>query len=87
MILFDHEVARCLENDFFSLPDQLLARVLPHSARGGTAYDLALQEAQSVMTRHWSTERYASFAPERRTKPKLATGRLWLSSCRMENVA
>lgn len=57
VILFDHEMTTCVENDFTSTPDELLSRVLPHQARGGTDYTSALTTTQSLMQRHWSTER------------------------------
>ena len=57
VILFDHDHACCINNDFASTPDQLLERVLPYNARGGTDYTGALSTAQGVMEAHWSTER------------------------------
>jgi hypothetical protein len=57
VILFDHHMTTCVENDFDSSPDQLLGCVLPHEARGGTDYTSALTITQSIMENHWSTER------------------------------
>ena len=57
VILFDHLVTTCVQNDFVSSPDQLLDLVLPHEARGGTNYSSALTTTQSVMENNWSTER------------------------------
>jgi hypothetical protein len=57
VILFDHHMTTCVQNDFSSTPDQLLDLVLPHEARGGTDYTSALLTAQSVMEGNWSTER------------------------------
>jgi hypothetical protein len=58
VLLFDHEVISCLENDFVSAADQLLNAVLAHPSRGGTDYTAALKAAQAVMTAYWSSERY-----------------------------
>lgn len=57
VLLFDHDIVNCVSNDFTSSPDQLLGMVLPHGARGGTNYRLAVTTAQQVMEQHWSTER------------------------------
>jgi hypothetical protein len=57
VILFDHSVNICIQNNFDSSPDQLLALVLPHEAGGGTNYTSALTASQQVMERNWSTER------------------------------
>jgi len=57
VILFDHHVTTCIQNDFSSSPDQLLNLVLPHETRGGTNYTSALTTTQDVMQHNWSTER------------------------------
>ncbi|KAG6331499.1 hypothetical protein ID866_7590 [Astraeus odoratus] len=57
VILFNHNVAAVLENDFTSNPDQLLDILLPHDADGGTNFTSAVTEAQAVLERNWSTER------------------------------
>lgn len=50
VILFDHQITTCVQNDFNSSPDQLLDLVLPHEARGGTDISAsALTTTQSVM--------------------------------------
>lgn len=59
VILFDHAVIKCLENDFMGSPDVLLNAVLQYRAGGGTNYSLAIRSAQEVMERHWSTDRQA----------------------------
>lgn len=58
VILFDSTSNAPVTNDFTSTPDELLNLLLPHGARGGTSYDLALREAQTCMNDNWSTERY-----------------------------
>jgi len=57
VLLFDSDILNCVSNDFRSSPDQLLSMVLPHGARGGTNYNLAIRTAQTVMQQNWSTER------------------------------
>ncbi|KZP16668.1 hypothetical protein FIBSPDRAFT_794044 [Athelia psychrophila] len=57
VILFDHTMINPLTHDFSSSPDQLLAALLPYGAAGGTDYTSAIQNAQAVMERNWSTER------------------------------
>ncbi|KAG2340542.1 hypothetical protein BDR05DRAFT_937722 [Suillus weaverae] len=57
VILFDMSTTNAIVNDFSSSPDQLLNAMLPHSAYGGTSFTAAIQQARSVMERHWSTER------------------------------
>ncbi|KAI0089047.1 hypothetical protein BDY19DRAFT_993280 [Irpex rosettiformis] len=57
VILFDHELHRAVTNDFASTPDALINSLLQYGARGGTNFDLALQEAKRCMENHWSTER------------------------------
>lgn len=58
VVLFDHSAAEVLSNDFNSSPDQLLARVLAYAVGGGTNFNKALDTAERIMQRHWSTERY-----------------------------
>jgi len=59
MILFDHSPATCISNDLARSPDELLNSVVSRQTGGGTNYTAALTEAQSVMTQHWSNDRYA----------------------------
>lgn len=58
VILFDHHIYQSVVNDFTSSPDGLLGQILPYGSGGGTDYTLAIKEAQTVMERNWSTERY-----------------------------
>jgi hypothetical protein len=60
VILFDHEVTTAIANDFRNGPDALLNVVLAYHARGGTDYELAMSTVQTVMERHWSTDRFVS---------------------------
>ncbi|KAG2340343.1 hypothetical protein BDR05DRAFT_889963 [Suillus weaverae] len=57
VILFDSSVTNAFVNDFVSSPDQLLDAVLRYGANGGTNFTAAVQQSQSVMEQHWSTER------------------------------
>ena len=59
LILFDHSPATCLSNDLARTPDELLNSIVSQQSGGGTNYTLALTQAQSVMTQHWSNDRYA----------------------------
>jgi hypothetical protein len=61
LIFFNHEPSTCIENDFTSSPDELLATALHFNANGVANFSGALQKAQEVMTSHWSTKRYGSF--------------------------
>lgn len=65
VILFDDTGYAPVTNNFTSTPDELLNLVLPHGARGGTDYDLALRQVQTCMTNNWSTERYVIAAQYR----------------------
>ncbi|KAF8428935.1 hypothetical protein L210DRAFT_3623712 [Boletus edulis BED1] len=58
VVLFDHEVAAPIVNDFTSAPDQLLDALLGFDTDGGTNFGLAVQQAQAVMEQSWSTERF-----------------------------
>ena len=69
VILFDHTRATCISNDFARSPDELLNAVVSRQAGGGTDYTGALTEAQSIMTQHWSNERYAIQPVSRRHRP------------------
>lgn len=60
IILFNHEVDICTDNDLTSTPDELLTESLGYLARGATNYTLALDESQAVMERNWSPERLVS---------------------------
>lgn len=57
VILFDHTVTRSFENDFKHTADNLLQNLLQYQAQGGTNYEVAVQETEVVMRKHWSTER------------------------------
>ena len=57
VVLFDHNVETPIVNDFASTPDQLLDALLGFGTQGGTDCGLAIQQAQAIMERHWSTER------------------------------
>ena len=46
-----------LENDFASAPDQLLAAALKHRPEGGANSTGAINLAQTVMERCWSTDK------------------------------
>ncbi len=59
VVLFDHHIVRGVTNDLTSSPEDLLNGLLQYQARGGTDYDLALSDAQNVMTESWSPERCA----------------------------
>ncbi|KAG1738825.1 uncharacterized protein EDB91DRAFT_1329291 [Suillus paluster] len=56
VILFQSSITNAFVNDFVSSPDQLLDAVLRYDADGGTNFTVAVQQAQSVMEQHWSTE-------------------------------
>ncbi|KAF8840167.1 hypothetical protein BDN67DRAFT_952189 [Paxillus ammoniavirescens] len=57
VILFDSVVTQALHSDLGSSADQLLNILLPYRAHGGTNFASAIQTAQDVMQRGWSTER------------------------------
>ena len=57
VILFDNGVETPIVNDFASTPDQLLDTLLGFGSHGGTNFSLAIQQAQAIMERSWSTER------------------------------
>jgi len=57
LIFFSDNPSVCVENDFTSTPDQLLASSLRYTPYGCENYTLALQKAQTLMTSHWNTER------------------------------
>ena len=59
VVLFHHEAETVIENDFTSGPDQLLDALLalPYEPDGGTNFPAAINCAQGVMERNWSTER------------------------------
>ncbi|KAH8114632.1 hypothetical protein DFH11DRAFT_1508603 [Phellopilus nigrolimitatus] len=56
-ILFTGSALEVFNNDFSSTPDGLLDKLLNYSADGGTNFNAALTMTQSIMERHWSTER------------------------------
>lgn len=60
VIAFDHEAEVVLENDFKSSPDILLSSVMKYDTGGGTNYAMALEVANDVMARHWSSDRYVN---------------------------
>jgi len=57
LIFFSWEPWTCVENDFTSSPEELLASSLRYTPKGNENYTLALQKAQKIMLSHWSTER------------------------------
>ncbi|PPQ72320.1 hypothetical protein CVT26_007277 [Gymnopilus dilepis] len=57
VVLFDHTMVKCIENDFSNTPEQLVNALLGYRASGGTDYASAIKTAEDVMRRHWSTER------------------------------
>ena len=59
MILFDHLPATCISNDLARSPGDLLNAIVSEQAGRGTDYTGALTKAQSIMTQHWSNDRYA----------------------------
>ena len=61
VMLFDHATYTIVENDCTSTPDALFTKVLPYLDGGGTNYARALQFAQGLMEKHWSTERSVNF--------------------------
>ncbi|KAH8114634.1 hypothetical protein DFH11DRAFT_1508479 [Phellopilus nigrolimitatus] len=56
-VLFTGSALEVFNNDFSSSPDGLLDKLLNYSADGGTNFNAALTMTQSIMERHWSTER------------------------------
>ncbi|KAF8548560.1 hypothetical protein OG21DRAFT_1422884 [Imleria badia] len=58
VVLFSRGVETPIENDFASTPDQLLDTLLGFGTQGGTNFSLAIQQAQLIMERSWSTERF-----------------------------
>jgi hypothetical protein len=60
IIFFSRSPLTCVENDFTSSPDQLLTSCLRYKPFENENYTLAIEKAQSIMTSHWSTERYGS---------------------------
>ncbi|KAK0489058.1 hypothetical protein IW261DRAFT_1602879 [Armillaria novae-zelandiae] len=57
VILFDNAIIRGVVNDFTSSPQELLNGLLQHQTGRGTNYNLALNDARTVMAQNWSTER------------------------------
>ncbi|KAF8552259.1 hypothetical protein OG21DRAFT_1416462 [Imleria badia] len=58
VVLFDDHVKTPIVNDFTSTSDQLLHALLGFCARGGTDFNVAIQQTQEVMVRSWCTERF-----------------------------
>ena len=58
LVFFNKEPTTCIENDFASSPDELLAAALRYKAGGLTNFTGAIERAQSIMDSYWSTERY-----------------------------
>ncbi|KAH8114638.1 hypothetical protein DFH11DRAFT_1508680 [Phellopilus nigrolimitatus] len=56
-VLFTGSALEVFNNDFSSPPDGLLDKLLNYSPSGWTNFDAALAMTQSIMERHWSTER------------------------------
>ena len=59
VLLFDRATHTAIENDFNSSPDILLNNILRFDTGRGTKFTGALQAAQAIMERNWSTERLA----------------------------
>ena len=58
LILFNKRVDTPIVNDLTSTPDRLLEVLLCfRTARHGTNFDLAIQQAQRVMEHNWNAER------------------------------
>ncbi|KAF9220065.1 hypothetical protein BS17DRAFT_739840 [Gyrodon lividus] len=57
VILFDNLVTQAVVNDLGSTTDQLLNTLLRYRTSGGTNFTSAIQTAQDVIQRNWSTER------------------------------
>ncbi|SJL03909.1 uncharacterized protein ARMOST_07266 [Armillaria ostoyae] len=57
VILFDKTIIRGVVNDFTSSPQELLNGLLQHQTGRGTDYNLALNDARTVMAQNWSAER------------------------------
>jgi hypothetical protein len=68
VILFDSEPTACVENDFTSSPEELLAAVLEHEAVGGTDFTRALKKTHEVMISYWSNERYVQTSATHRNR-------------------
>ena len=60
IIFFSKKPLICVESDFTSTPDQLLASCLRYKPFENENYTLAIEKAQDIMTSNWSTERYES---------------------------
>ncbi len=60
VVLFNESTTTIVLNDFTSSPDRLLDIMLGNGAFGGTNFATALREAQAVMMRYWSTERFVA---------------------------
>ncbi|KIJ07345.1 hypothetical protein PAXINDRAFT_90576 [Paxillus involutus ATCC 200175] len=57
VLLFDSQTTQAVFNDVGSSPDQLLDTLLHYRPATGTNFTSAIQTAQDVMQRGWSTER------------------------------
>ena len=57
VILFDGGVETPIMNDFISTSDQMLDTLLGFGTGYGTSFTVAIRHVQTVMERHWSTER------------------------------
>ncbi|KAG8924163.1 hypothetical protein FRC02_010615 [Tulasnella sp. 418] len=57
VILFNAKSEAVIQNDFASSPDVLLGKIAPIRLGGGTYFDGALKEAQTVMENHWANDR------------------------------
>src|SRR6266404_6654746 len=62
IILFNERASAILANDFMSSPDQLLGSMLGHGTSGGMNFAEALRAGQTLMTQHWSTERFVTYS-------------------------
>ncbi|CAG8641441.1 26067_t:CDS:10, partial [Dentiscutata erythropus] len=57
LILFDHEVIVPFENHVLTDSKLMLNQMLPHKARGGTDFNLAIQKAGSLINNYFDTAR------------------------------
>ncbi|KAG9091465.1 hypothetical protein FS749_016527 [Ceratobasidium sp. UAMH 11750] len=57
VITFDHVSTTRVANDFASTTNQLVNQLIPQLGAGGTDFHQALLQAQSLIERHWSSDR------------------------------
>ena len=74
IVLFDRSPDTCISNDLARSPDDLLSAIVSQQPGTGTNFTGALTEAQSIMTQHWSNDRYA-ISVDRHCRPWLKSQR------------